>query len=270
MRSKLLHLLRRQHLDLQVEQLQHPQVLRPAHAEQAADDGRLTRAAQQIAQRQAAGDRVRVRIVVQHDQHAIRVREIPLILLDLLAGHRASQLDEERWTGQFGKRQAGDFREGLPQVVGALRVLGRRAQHPHQRAAGGAHGLQDAAQRSPPVVLDDDAGARREIRADEGVDTFRVADDDAEVCFVEAPGQRRAFDEHVELAAGREHGIEQPHDQLRVTDREAPHRARASRPASGVLMTDDLRLYARPSKVSASLWRSSRPKFRLPAGSQLL
>src|SRR4029453_8013587 len=114
------------------------------------------------------------------------------------------------------------------------------------------------AQRPSAVVLDDDAGSWGEIGADESVDTFRVANDCAESCFVEPPGQGRAFDEHVELAAGREHGIEQPDDQLRMTDREAPHRARSSRPVSGVLMTDDLRLYARRTNTFGARSRRLR------------
>ena len=101
-----LDLLRGQHLDLQVEQLQHPQVLRPADAVHAADDGRLTRAAQQVAQRQAAGDRVGIGIVVQQDQDAIGVRQIALILLDLLPGHRASQLDDAA-AGRSARRASG-------------------------------------------------------------------------------------------------------------------------------------------------------------------
>ena len=40
-----LDLLRRQHLDLQIEELQHPQVLRARHAIHAADDRGLPRAA---------------------------------------------------------------------------------------------------------------------------------------------------------------------------------------------------------------------------------
>ena len=68
-----LELLRRQHLDIEIEQLHHPQVLGPGHALHAADDGRLPRAPQQAAQRQAAGHRVGIGIVVREDQHAVGI-----------------------------------------------------------------------------------------------------------------------------------------------------------------------------------------------------
>ena len=49
----------------------------------AAIDRRLLGAAQHVAQRQAAGHRVGVRIVVQEDEDAVGVAEEPLILLNL-------------------------------------------------------------------------------------------------------------------------------------------------------------------------------------------
>ncbi len=149
--------------------------------------------------------------------------KIALILLNLLPGDRPSELHEERRAGQLGQGQAGDFGEVVAEVVGALGVLGAGAEHPDQRAAGGAHRLQDLAKRPAAVVLDDDAGAGREVGAHVGIDTFRVAMTDAETGIVEPPGERRAFDEHIELAAGGQDGIEQPDHQLRVADREAPH-----------------------------------------------
>ena len=90
-------------LDLEVEQLQHPQVFRTADAVHAADDRRLARAAQDVAQREAAGDGVGIGVVVQQDQDAIGVREVALVLLDLLTRHRAAELDHERRAGQFGQ-----------------------------------------------------------------------------------------------------------------------------------------------------------------------
>ena len=48
----------------------------------ARDDGRLLGAAQDVAQRQAAGHRVGIGIVVQENQDAVGVAEEPLVLLD--------------------------------------------------------------------------------------------------------------------------------------------------------------------------------------------
>ena len=70
---------------------------------------------------------------------------------------------------------------GRPEVVGALGVL--RASCPStqiERAAGGADRLQHLAERAAAVVFDDDAGGGGEVGADEGIDTFGVADADAE------------------------------------------------------------------------------------------
>ena len=259
MRSNDLDLLGGHHLDLEVEELEHPQVLGPRHAVHAADDRRLPRAAQDVAQRQTAGDGIGVGIVVQQDEDAIGVRQIPLILLDALTRHRSAQLDLQRRAGELGQRQAGDFGKRLAQLVRALGVFGRGAQHPDQRAAGGADGLQHLAQRAAAVVFDDDTGAGRDVGLDVGVDALRVADTDAEAGLVEAAGERGTFDQDVELGVGREHGIEQPHDQLRVTDREAPHSRDSLAPHLGRFHTRtdySLRSDRRPMDAS-TLWPSA-------------
>ncbi len=86
-----LHLFGREHFDLQVEQLEHPEVFRTADAVETADDGGLSGAAEDVAKREAARDGVRVRVVVEQDQDAVGVREVALILLNLSAGSPTAQ-----------------------------------------------------------------------------------------------------------------------------------------------------------------------------------
>ncbi len=69
-------------LDVDVEQVDHAEVLRPRHALDRADDGRGLRAPQDVPQRQAAGHRVGIGVVVQQDEDPIGVAEIALVLLD--------------------------------------------------------------------------------------------------------------------------------------------------------------------------------------------
>ena len=64
---------RRDGLDLDVEQVRHPQVLGPGDALQRAEDGGGLRAPQQVAQREAAGHRVGIGIVVQENQDLVGV-----------------------------------------------------------------------------------------------------------------------------------------------------------------------------------------------------
>ena len=80
---ELLDLLGREDLDVDVEQVHHPLVLRPRDALQRRDDRRLLGCGAGRAQRQAAGHRVGIRIVVQEDEDAVGVAEEALILLNL-------------------------------------------------------------------------------------------------------------------------------------------------------------------------------------------
>ena len=108
-------------LDLDVEHVRHPQVLRPRHALHRADDRGRLGAAQQVAQRQAAGQRVRVGIVVEQDQDAVGVGEIPLVLLHAGAGHRSAQLGDQRRPEQLGQVEVRDLAWSSRRVFGAGR-----------------------------------------------------------------------------------------------------------------------------------------------------
>jgi hypothetical protein len=234
-----LDLLGRHDLDLQIEELEHAQVFGPAHAIHAPDDRRLARAPQNVAQREPTRDGVGIGIVVQKDENAVGVGQEALVLLDALARDRPAQLDEKCRARELRQRQTRNLGKRLAQFVRALRVLRRRAEHPHQRPARGAHRLQDFAQRSSAVVFDDDARARREIGFDESVEPFGVAYTDSKAGLVKSARQRGTFNQDVELGAGCEHRVEQPHNQFRVTDRETPHSLKASRPVSGISIPKD-------------------------------
>ena len=68
-------------LDVQIEQIDHPDVFRTGHAFQRGDDAGLTCAAEHVAQCEAARKRIGIRFVVQKDQHPVRIAEESLILL---------------------------------------------------------------------------------------------------------------------------------------------------------------------------------------------
>jgi hypothetical protein len=76
-----------------------------------ADDRRGLGAAQDVAQRQAAGHRVGVRVVVQQDQHAVGVAEVALVLLHAGPGQRPAELGEQRPAEQLRHRQIDDIGE---------------------------------------------------------------------------------------------------------------------------------------------------------------
>ena len=155
---------RRDDLDVDVEQVHHPLVLGPGDALQRRDDRRLLGAAQHVAQRQAAGHRVGIRIVVQEDEDAVGVAEEALILLDLEAGEGAAELGEQRPAEQLRERQVVQLGELRLELLLALaRVRGADAQHVDQRAAGVPDGFEDLLEAAAAVVFDDDAGAGREV-----------------------------------------------------------------------------------------------------------
>ena len=88
-----------------VEQVHHPLVLGARDAVKRRDDGRLLVAAQHVAQGQAAGERVRIGIVVQQDEDAVGVAQEPLVLLHLEARKRSAELGEQRAAEELGQRQ---------------------------------------------------------------------------------------------------------------------------------------------------------------------
>ena len=179
----------------------------------------VLRAPQHVAQRQAAGHRVGVRVVVQHDQDAVGVAEIALVLLDARARQRAAELGEQRPAEQLRHREIGDVGELGVELLGALAGgRGADAEHVDQRAAGVAHRLEDLLEAAPAVVFDDDAGAGAEVGFEEGVGAARIAGRDVHAGVVEAAGERPVLDDELDLEAGQQDLVEHPDDQLVLTD----------------------------------------------------
>ena len=96
---------RRNRLDVNIQQVDHAEVFRTRDALDRADDRRGLGAPQDVAQRQAAGHGVGVRIVVQHDQHPLRVSEEALVLMDARARQRSAELGEQRPAEQLRHRE---------------------------------------------------------------------------------------------------------------------------------------------------------------------
>ena len=163
-------------LDVDVEQVDHPLVFRAGHALNRADDGGRLGAAQDVAQRQAAGHRIGVRIVVEHDQDPIRVAQIALVLLDARAGQRAAELGQQRHAEQLRHRQIGDVGKLAVELFLPLGGRGRAdAEDVDQRAARVADRLERLLQAAARVVFDDDAGAGADIGLEVGVGSARIA-----------------------------------------------------------------------------------------------
>ena len=204
---------------MDVEQVDHPQVLRPRHALHRADDRRRLGAAQDVAQRQAAGHRVGIGIVVQQDQHALGVAEVALILLDAGPRQRAAELGQQRPAEQLRHRQIGDVGKLGVELVGAL--AGRRgadAEDVDQRAAGVANRFENLLQAALAVVFDDDAGAGADVGLEVGVGAPGIADRHRHARLVQTAGERPVLDDELDLEAGQQDLVEHPDDQLVLAD----------------------------------------------------
>ena len=149
---------------MNVEQVHHPKVLGPGHALNRADNGGRFRAAQDVPQRQAAGNRIGIRVVMQHDQHAIGVAEIALVLLHTRARQRPAELGEKRSAEELGHRQVrhvGKLRCGDLQRAWRSTPGRRRGRRRACRRV--ANGLEDFSEAAAGVVFDDDAGAGADV-----------------------------------------------------------------------------------------------------------
>ena len=170
MRSKSFSCVGGDDLDVDVEQVHHPLVFRPRDAMERGDHRRLLGAAQHVAQREAAGQRVGVGIVVEEDEDAVGVAQEALVLLNLEAGERAAELGEQRPAEQLRQRQVVQLGKLRLELLFPLpRVRGADPEDVDERAAGVPDGLENLLQALPAVVLDDDAGAGREVGLDVGI-----------------------------------------------------------------------------------------------------
>ena len=167
---------RRDRLDVDVEQVRHPDVLGARHPLERRDDGGRPGAVQNRAQREPAGHGVGVGLVVQQDEDAIGVGQVPLILLHPRARQRAAELGQQGRFEQFGQRQVRDVRELIADGFRALFAVGRsHAEDVDERAAGIANRIDDLRQVPAAGVLDDDAGLRRDVGFDVGIGAADVA-----------------------------------------------------------------------------------------------
>ena len=73
------------------------------------------------------------------------------------------------------------------------------------------------------VVFDDEAGAGGDVGFEVGVDAPRIAGGRFDPGVVEAPGERPAFDEEVDLEAGEQDGVQRSDDELVLADGEDAH-----------------------------------------------
>ena len=215
----LLHRVGGQRLDVDVEQVRHPQILGPGDPLHRADDRRRLRAPQDVSEREAARHGVRIGIVVEHDQDALAVAEVALVLLHARPGHGARELGEQRPAEELGHREIRDVRKFAAQLVGAVGGRGRPdAEHVDERAAGIADRFQDLLQAAAAAVFDDDAGAWAEIGFEVGVGAPGIAGRDVDVGVVEAPRRRTAFDDELDLEAGHQDLVEHPDDEFILAD----------------------------------------------------
>ena len=225
---ELFHRVGGQDFDVDVEQVDHPEVLGTGDALQRAQNRRGLGAAQQVTQREARRQRVRIGIVVEQDQHAIGVVEETLILLDAGAGQGPADLGDERPADELGHREERQFGKRraqlvLPPLVGAALFRARLAQDIHQRGSGVPDGIELVAQPLTPAVFDDDAGGGADVGLDVGLGLLDVAGDHRHAGIVQAPGQRTAFHQEVDVEAGGQDLLQEPDNQLSVTDGQASH-----------------------------------------------
>ena len=203
-------------LDLDVEHVGHPQVLRPRHPLHRADDRRRLGAAQQVAQREPARQRVGIGIVVEEDEDAVGVGEVALVLLHAGAGHRAAELGHQRRPEQLGEVEVGDFR---PVRVGpAVGPALAGVQDVDERAAGVADRVDDFLDAAFAGVFDEEAGGGGDVGLEICIDAPRIAGRDLDPGVVETTGEGPAFDKEVDLEARQQHFVERPDDQFVLTD----------------------------------------------------
>src|SRR5690606_32306418 len=184
--------------------------------------------------------------VVEQNQHAICIREVPLILLHPRARHRPAQLGQERRPDEFAQVHVGNVRELGLQGFGRLRL------HPctgpnnvGERAARVMDRRQDPPGTPSSVVLDDEAGSGGDVGLEVGVDPARVTNGDIDPRFVEPPCQRPALDEEVQFERGLQYFVERANDEFVLTDDYYAHVRRSSRgPVPRPMVMTERPLYA--------------------------
>ena len=202
-------------LDVDVQHVGHPQVFRPRHPLHRPDDRRRLGAAQQVAQREAAGERIRIRVVMEEDEDAVGVGEVALVLLDPRPGHRAAELGDQAGPQQLRQLEMGDVAVAVhPDVGPGLAGV----QDVDERAAGVADRVEDLLDAAFAGIFDEEAGGGSDVGLEICVDAPRIAGRDLDPGVMETPGERPAFDKEVNLEARQQYFVERPDDQFILTN----------------------------------------------------
>ncbi len=214
---------RRDRLHLDVEQVGHPDVLGPRDSLERRDDGGRPRPAQDVAKGETSGQRVRVGLVVEQDQDAVGIREVPLILLDARARERSSELGRERGGQQLRQIEVRDLGNQRTQLLLSLAVRSPDLQDVDQAAARVADGTHDALEAAAPVVFDDDAGRGAEVRAKVGIEPGRIGDRNGHAFVDQTPREGPVLDQELHVERAGENPMQGPDDQLVLTDGQRTH-----------------------------------------------
>ena len=210
---------RGQRLDLDVEEVGHAQVLGAGHAAEGSDDGGRLGAVEKIAEREAAGEGVRIGVVVEEDQHPVRVREVALVLLHAGAGERAAQRVVQRSLDEVAQRERGDLGELLRPLGGGL----RDREHVGQTRSRVGHRPQHPAHSAPAVVVDDDARRGIDVGVDVGGEAAGIGPDGGNAGVAQASGERAILDYERDVEGRRQCLVEGLDDQIVLADHHALH-----------------------------------------------
>jgi len=214
----------RDRFDVDVEQIHHPDVLGPRGADLRAEYRGLLRAAEHVAQGEAAGHRIGVGVVVKQDQNAIGVAEEPLVLLHPQACQRTAEFEQQRRPEELRDREVIHLGEELAQLLFVLsRLVGADTHHVDERGAGILDRVENLLEAPLPAVLDDDAGRGGDVGFEVSVGPAGVGGRDVQPGVMQPARERLAFDEKIDLEAGRQAFVEHPDDQFGLTDGETPH-----------------------------------------------
>ena len=256
---------RRNLLDVDVQHVRHPQILRARDPLNRTDDGRRLRASEQVSQRETAGERIGIGIVVEQDQDPVGVVEIALVLLYPRARHRPAQLGDERRADQLAEADVSDVRLGGAGMLGRLVGLLAGVQDVDERSAG-VSDRRDRLFWTATVVFDDEARAGRDVGLEVGVDPPRIADGDLDPGVVETARQGPAFDEEIHLEARQQYVVQGANEELVLTDGKNAH-VRLASPLSPTAGSSCRKLNYTPctrGSVPAPAFQAARECSELP------
>ena len=213
-----------QRLDMDVEEAGHPEVLGSRDPLERPDDRGGLGPVQEVAQGETAGHRVRIRVVVQQDQHTVGVGQIALVLLDPRACHRALQLRAKHAAQEVRQRQMSNLGRASSQFLlppGAQRVS--YVEQIDEDAAGIADRLHGSSGTASSGVLDEHAGAGVDVSPQVALHRVRIADVYRDLGVVQPARQKPVFDQELDVQGRFERLGQDPDDELVLAHREALH-----------------------------------------------